>query len=244
MTGELEQRLTALGAALEVPPAPDLVPAVLTRLPARPRRRRPARRTLALALAATLLVAGAAMAAPPTRDAILRVLGLRGVKIERVPHLPTLPAGPGARLPAGPGARLGLGLRIPLARARHAASFTALLPPGSPAAYLGRDVPGGRISLVSGPVLIIEFRGTATPFVFKLVGPGTKLKPVHVNGGPGVYLSGAPHEVLFEAQTGQFQTDRVRLAGNVLIWQQGPLTVRIEGTHTLAQALALARSLR
>lgn len=93
-------------------------------------------------------------------------------------------------------------------------------------------------------MLIIEFRGTATPFVFKLIGPGTKLKQVRVNGGPGVYVSGAPHEVLFEAQTGQIQTDRVRLAGNVLIWQQGPLTVRIEGTHTLGQALALARSLR
>ena len=236
MTGELEQRLATLGAALEVPPSPDLVPAVLARLPARPRRRRPARRTLAVAFAALLLLAGAAMAAPPTRHAILRVLGLRGVRIERVTHLPPLPAGPGARL--------GLGRRIPLARARHAAGFTALLPPGSPAAYLGHDIPGGRISLLTGPVLIIEFRGTATPFVFKLIGPGTKLKQVHVNGGPGVYLSGAPHEVLFEAQTGQIQTDRVRLAGNVLIWQQGPLTVRIEGTHTLGQALALARSLR
>jgi hypothetical protein len=235
MTGELEQRLATLGAALEVPASPDLVPTVLARLPARPRRRRPARRTLAVAFAALLLLAGAAMAAPPTRHAILRVLGLRGVRIERVPHLPPLPAGPGARL--------GLGRRIPLARARHAAGFTALLPPGSPAAYLGHDVPGGRISLLSGPVLITEFRGTATPFVFKLIGPGTKVKLVRVNGGPGVYLSGAPHEVLFEAQTGEIRTDRVRLAGNVLIWQQGPLTVRIEGTHTLGQALALARSL-
>jgi hypothetical protein len=236
MTGELEQRLAALGAALEVPPSPDLVPAVLARLPARPRRARPGRRTLAVAFVALLLLAGAAMAAPPTRHAILRVLGLRGVRIERVPHLPPLPAGPGARL--------GLGRHIPLARARHAAGFTALLPPGSPAAYLGHDVPGGRISLLTGPVLIIEFRGTAAPFVFKLIGPGTRVRLVRVNGGPGVYLSGAPHEVLFQAQTGQIQTDRVRLAGSVLIWQQGPLAVRIEGTHTLGQALALARSLR
>jgi hypothetical protein len=235
--GDLDQRLAALGAALEVPPAPHLVPAVLARLPARRRRRRPARRTLAVAFAVVLVLAGAAIAAPPTRNAILRVLGLRGVRIERVPHLPPPP-------PASPRARLGLGRRIRLARARHAATFTALRPPGSPAAYLGHDVPGGRISFVTGPVLITEFRGTATPYVLKLVGPGTRVKLLRVNGGPGVYLSGAPHEVAFLAQTGQFQTDRVRLAGNVLIWQQGPLTVRIEGTHTLAQALALARSLR
>jgi hypothetical protein len=59
-----------------------------------------------------------------------------------------------------------------------------------------------------------------------------------------VYLSRAPHEVLFQTTTGQVETDRVRLAGNVLVWQQGRLTIRIEGTRTLARALALARSLR
>ena len=234
MTGDLEQRLVALSAALELPPAPDIVPAVLARLPARPRRRRSARRTLVAALAAMLLLAGGAMAIPPTRNAVLRILGLRGVRIERVPQLPPLPASTG----------LGLGQRIPLAHARHAASFTALLPPGSPAAYLGHDVPGGRISFLVRRALIIEFRGTATPFIFKIIGPGTRVKPVRVNGGPGVYLSGAPHEVLFQAQTGQVRSDRVRLAGNVLIWQQGPLTIRIEGAPTLSQARALARSLR
>jgi hypothetical protein len=235
MTGDLEQRLIALGAAVELPPAPDLVPVVLARLPAR-RRRLPAGRTLAIVLAATLLLAGGAMAVPPSRDVILRVLGLRGVKIERVPRLPPPPAGAGAAL--------GLGERIPLARARHAAGFTALIPAGSPAAYLGHDVPGGRVSLLVGRVLIIEFRGTSTPFIFKLVGPGTTVKRVRVNGSEAIYLSGAPHEVVFETQTGQVTTDRVRLAGNVLVWQQGPVTVRIEGTHTLRQALRIARSLR
>ena len=234
MTGDLEQRLLALGASLELPSPPDLVPVVLTRLPARPRRRRPARVTLAVAFAAMLLLAGSAMAVPTTRHEILRILGLRGVRIERVPRRPALPAG-GA---------LNLGQRIPLARARHAAGFTALLPPGSPAAYLGRDVPGGRVSLLLGRVLIIEFRGSVTPFIFKIIGPGTRVKPVRINGSPGVYLWRAPHEVFFRAQTGRVRSDRVRLAGNVLIWQQGPLTMRIEGTRTLAQARSLARSLR
>jgi hypothetical protein len=234
MIGKLEQRLVALGTTLELPPAPDVVPAVLARLPARARRRRPARRTLAVALAAALLLAGGAMAVPPTRHAILRILGLRGVRIERVPRLPPVPASN----------RLGLGQRIPLGRARHAASFYALLPPGSPTAYLAHDVPGGRVSIVIGRMLIIEFRGTATPFIFKVLGPGTSIKTVRVNGGPGVYLSGAPHEVLFQTRTGRVRTDRVRLAGNVLIWQQGPLTIRIEGTRTLEQARALALSLR
>jgi hypothetical protein len=237
MSGELEAWLLALGAALDVPAPPDVVPAALARLPARPRRHPPsAGRLIAAVVATVLLLAGAAMAIPTTRDAILRVLGLRGVRIERVRHLPPLP--PGA------GASLDLGQRIPLSRVRHAASFTALLPPGPSAAYIDDDIPGGRISLPVRRALIIEFRGSTTPFIFKVIGPGTTVTQLRVNGGRGVYLSGAPHLVIFREVTGEIQTDRVRLAGNVLLWQQGPLTVRIEGTRTLRQALALARSMR
>jgi hypothetical protein len=240
MSGELEQRLLALGAALDVPTAPDAVPAVLAGLPARRRRhRRPARRVLAVAFAAMLLLVGAAMAVPTSRNAILRVIGLRGVSIERVPRLPPLPPS-GART----GITLGLGRPISLARARHAAGFTALLPPRASYAYIGHDVPGGRVSILIGRVLVTEFRGTAQPFIFKVIDPNTRVKITRVNGAQGVYLSGAPHQVLFGGTNGQIQGDRVRLAGNVLIWQHGPLIVRIEGTHTLAQALAIARSLR
>jgi hypothetical protein len=192
---------------------------------------------IAIALAATLLLVGAAMAVPPSRDAILRAIGLRGVSIQRVPHLPPVPPG------AATGARLGLGEPITLPRARHAAGFTALLPPHATAVYLAHDLPGGRISVLDGRVLITEFRGTAQPFIFKLLGPGTQATTTRVDGAQGIYISGAPHEVLFQAANGVVRSDRVRLAGNVLMWQQGPLVVRIEGTHTLGQALAVAHSL-
>jgi hypothetical protein len=239
MSDELEQRLLALGAALDVPAAPDAVPAVLAGLPARRRRRhRSAGRVVAIAVAATLLLVGAAMAVPPSRDAILRAIGLRGVSIKRVPRLPPIPPG------ASTGVRLGLGQPIALARARHAAGFAALLPPRATAAYLAHDVPGGRVSVVVGRVLITEFGGTARPFIFKVVGPGTHATPTRVHGASGIYLSGALHEVLFQTSNGQIRTDRVRLAGNVLIWQQGPVIVRIEGTNRLRDAVALAGSLR
>jgi hypothetical protein len=193
---------------------------------------------LAVATAAMLLLVGAAMAVPPSRDAILRALGLRGVSIQRVPKLPPIPAG------ARTGIALGLGRPVSLADARHAAGFTALLPPRASGAYLGRDVPGGRISILTGRVLITEFRGTAQPFIFKVIDPNTRVTITRVNGAHGVYLSGAPHQVLFGTRNEQVRSDRVRLAGNVLIWQHGSLIVRIEGSHTLAQALAIARSLR
>ncbi|MDQ6731537.1 MAG: hypothetical protein M3022_14925 [Actinomycetota bacterium] len=123
-------------------------------------------------LAATLVLAGTAMAVPGTRHAILRVLGLGGVRIEHVPRLPPPPAGTGTRL--------GLAQRIPLARARHAASFTALLSAHATAAYLDHDIPGGRTSLLAGKALIIEFRGTTIPFIAKLIGPDTHAKRLHV----------------------------------------------------------------
>jgi hypothetical protein len=239
MSAELEQRLTALGDALEVPPAPDLVPVTLERLQriARPRRVT-TRRAFAVAVAVALVLAGAAMAIPVTRNAVLDVLGLRGVRIERVRRLP--PAEPSSSA----GTRLQLGQPIGLAQARHAAQFTAVLPSTPVRAYLAHDVPGGRISLILGRMLIIEFRGAASPFIFKLVGEGTKITRVRVNGGRGFYLSGAVHQVLFQTSTGEVRADTVRLAGNVLIWQQGPLTIRIEGTHSLPEAVAVARSLR
>jgi hypothetical protein len=237
MTDNLEQRLATLRTALDVPPAPDLVPAVLARLPQRRARRAGvAPRAVALALAAVLLLAGAAMAVPSTRHTILRVLGLRGVTIERVPSVPPLPPGPGAAL--------GLGKRIPLAQARRAASFAAVLLPHPTAAYLSRDIAGGRVSVLSGRVLITEFRGTAIPVVSKLIGPGTHVARVRIDRGPGIYLYGAPHEVIFQVSSGAIQSERVRIQGNVLIWQRGPLTLLIEGTRTLRQALALARALR
>lgn len=91
--------------------------------------------------------------------------------------------------------------------------------------------------------MIIEFRGTAFPFIFKLIGAGTRVTRLRVNRGPGVYLSGAPHELLFEEAGKRVRTDRIRLAGSVLLWQQGAVTFRIEGTHSLRQARAVARTL-
>ena len=212
---------------------------------ARARRRRAprTRRTLVLGVAALLALAATAFAVPGTRHAILRVLGLRGVTIERVPVLP--------RVPRGEAARLGLGERIPLARARHAAGFRALLPATTTtgartatAAYLAHDIPGGRISLLVGPLLVSEFHATAIPFAFKEIGPGTRVTFLQIRGDQAVYLSGAPHVVVFQESDGAIRRDRVVLEGNVLVWQDGPLTVRIEGARTLAQALAVARSLR
>jgi hypothetical protein len=233
----LEQRLLALGAALESPPAPDLVSAVTARLAPRRRRRfaPPPRRALALAFALLLLGAGGAMAITPVRHAVLDLFDLRGATVQRVPRLPPAPPGASRPLPAG--------RRIPVATARHAASFRALLPPHASAAYLGAEPAGGRITLVAGRVQIVEYRGAVSPYLEKMVGPDTRVRRLRVNGGRGVFLSGAPHQVIVEDVHGQSHPDEVHLAGDVLLWEQRGLIVRIEGARSLREALALARSL-
>jgi hypothetical protein len=237
MSEPLTQRLERLAASLEYPPVPDLVGATLERLPERgppSRRRLGARRPLALALAALLLLGGAAFAITPSRHAILDVLGLRGVVIQRVRRLP-------AGLPHRPA---GLGRRIPVARARHAADFAAVLPNHATVAYLDRGVPGGRITVIGGRLVITEFRARAFPVIYKLITPGTRHRQLRLGRGPAVYLFGAPSELIVIDSDGVARTMQVRRAGNVLIWQRGPVTILIEGTRTLGAAVAAARSLR
>jgi hypothetical protein len=77
-----------------------------------------------------------------------------------------------------------------------------------------------------------------------MIAVGTRVIRTHVGGEPAAYLEGAPHEVFFLDAHGSPRTDGVRLAGNVLLWQRGTLTLRIEGARSLRDALAVARSLR
>lgn len=240
---ELEQQLIDLGSALETPETPDLVTAVRDRLPNRPaqrvRRRPPGlrRRSVVLGIALAVLLVGTAAAIAPVRNAVERVFGIKGAVVERVPRLPVLPNGAVGKLH--------LGRSIPVSAARHAASFEALVPAsGVSAAYLADDVVGGRVSLAVGRMLVTEFRGTSRPFILKLIAVGTRAIRTRVSGDPAVYLQGAPHQLFFLDARGRARTDTIRLAGNVLLWQHGPVTVRVEGARSLAEALALARSLR
>ncbi len=248
----LERRVEALSAGVEFPVVPDFCAAVISQLPDRAvdrsvsdraegsvvDRRRAGRWGVAAAI--VLAAAAAAIAVMPGR----RVpIGAPRPALEQIsppissPAPPPLSALPSPQTPADSAPltpadsasdRHLTGDRIPLARARHAAGFRALLPPAPAAAYLGRDVRGRRLSLLAGSELITEFRGTTIPYILTLIGPGSHAELTWVNGRPGVYgLAG-----------------HTSGSGGVLTWLQGPLTLRIQGAQTLEDALALARSLR
>ena len=47
---------------------------------------------------------------------------------------------------------------------------------------------------------------------------------------------------MFRDETGAIRDDRTYLAGTVLLWNRGPLLLRLEGDLVLGEAVALAKS--
>lgn len=76
--------------------------------------------------------------------------------------------------------------------------------------------------------------------VTKVLGGGTGIERVDVDGRPGLWIDGDPHELVIRDADGAIVTRR--FAGNTLLWQDGDTIHRIEGAETLDDALALARS--
>ena len=242
-TENVELRLAELPDAVGWPPTPDLWPAVRAGIA---RRRR--RRLLLLLVAAAIglaLAGGAAAAAS---------VGLRGALVQRVPRLPS----PSPVAPGPAGSRLVLGDRYAsLSAAEAAAGFPALAPAslGPPdEVYYSSD--SGVLTLLYLPrpglpatedpdvgALVMEARASVDGASFvKLVGPGTRVQPVTVNGGPGFWISGAPHGFFFYGPRGS--PDHFRLTGDVLIWNQAGLVIRIESGLDERAALAAAGTTR
>jgi len=224
-----ERELRALAAYLDFPAERDLAPAVRARLAPRPRRRR----ALVLVLAALVLALAVAFSVPPARSAILRFFHLRGASIEFVDRLPEVRGA----------APLDLGAPISPGEAAKTAGFEPLRSSllgdpdsvtwdGSMLWFRYRDV----------RLLVSQFVGSERgELVKKVVEPRTMITPVTVLGQQGYFLSGATH-FLYLAPTNLIRDERVRLARNVLLWQHGRLTLRLEGVLTVGEALRIARS--
>src|SRR5207244_3400448 len=60
---------------------------------------------------------------------------------------------------------------------------------------------------------------------------------------PGLWITGAPHEVYYLGPGGGVEQDTVRLSTDVLIWQEGGVILRLEGAQSLAQAVRVADSM-
>jgi hypothetical protein len=217
---------------------------------------------------ALLVVAGLA-GSPEARTTIADRIGLRGVEIEHVPAVPeptpTATAPPSSPSPTSVpvGVRLGLGDPVTLAEARARVPYPVRVPtlpePAAPDQVFVRPVPpGGQVALVyrAGPslpetaetgvgLLLTQFPGGVDwGFVQKGLGPDTRLETVLVNGTLGYWIEGRPHAFFYRDTTGSIRDETFRLAGNVLLWQDGELLLRLESALSKEEALRIAHSVR
>jgi hypothetical protein len=227
---ELEHELRALAAYVDLPPERDLAPAVRTRVVLPPRRSMPWRRLAAAAAIVLVVGLATAMTVPDARTAILRFFGLDGVTVIRVDELPPAASGPGA-----------YGEAVPLEQARRFAGFRLLLPDiGKPdSVHIDRFAPNYVILLWGRPrtrLRLTEMRSFGPGTIEKYVLAEQRAERVNVDGHPGMWVQG-PHVVT--EQYGQ-----PRLSGNVLLWEQDGLLLRLEGRLSLDQARRIAASVR
>lgn len=218
---ELESDLRALAAEIEWPQTPALRPELAAR-----RRLLGGDRRLVLAVAVALVAAAlaAAFAVPQSRGALLRFFGLGAVHVGFVERLPAAQERPLAA---------GLGPTVSAAVARDLLSRPPLLPPVASALH----AQGGIVSLLflhhGSPILLSEI-GSNSHLLKKIAITSTSIRGQRVGNDPALWIAGDGHVVVFPHAA-------PRLAGHVLVWEHGDLTLRLEGAHlSLRDALTLA----
>jgi len=175
---------------------------------------------LVVALAAT-------MAVPDARTAVLRFLGLKGVTVIRVEELPPASTTPHV-----------FGESVTLAEATRVVGFRPLLPEDLGSAddvRINRFMPYFVVLLYGRP-LRLRLTETMGGLIEKYAGIDQRVERVEVDGQPGIWVEG--RHVVSEL------FGMPRLSGNVLLWEQGGLTLRLEGRFTREQALEIARTVR
>lgn len=166
---------------------------------------------------------------------------------------------------------LDLGTPISLAQARVSVAFRIFTPDAvtlggmEPALYLDSRAIGGEVVLAypaghslpappSGPLgsagqpiglIVTESAGSVDQGLLgKILGPGTTIESVQVNGQAGFWISGKPHSLLILDASGQPVEVTLREIGDVLVWVQGGTLLRIESPLGLVGTLRIAQSIR
>jgi hypothetical protein len=225
-----EERLAACGEALEFPGADTLADDVLAIIRRDDRASTPWRRAALVAAALLAVIALVVALIPDSRHAVARWFGLERLEVRVVDEIPATSGG-------GPG---------PAFTLDGAAMATGVVPyvvssMGDP---VGVHVPDGRYVAVSyddagTKVVVATLPGR---LFYKAVGERTQVRPVDVGGVDGIWVTGAPHVLVYESLDGDVV--EARAATDALAWQEGDVIVRIEGDIPLTRALELAADVR
>lgn len=259
---ELEAALRDVGARLRYPPSADLLPAVRARIEADRSSGvwallRSPRAAFAPALATLALLLAVALAFQPAGASALEAIGIGRLTIFRG----TVPTATPASTRA-PGTLLPDAVRVAsVEEASRQVGFAVLVPAdlGVPdEVHVARALNGGTVFLVYAPrpgipaakqtgvgVLVTQVRGAfELPLLGKVLPAGSRAEELTVNGGRGAWIEGAPHQIFFRTAGGQVLTDTLRLAGNVLVWEQGATFMRVEADLPRERVVRIASSMR
>ena len=186
------------------------------------------------------------------RRAVADLLGIVGIHITFDDDPEVSPA---------PGNELHLGDHIGLLEASARAGFDVAQPTSQAigrrlgAVYYEETIgAGGMVSLVyphyattltDVDLLITQFEASVDEAFFKKIGvAGGSVASVQIGSEPGYWVSGEPHLFYYVEPGGDLREETVRLAGNVLLWEEDGITYRVEGARSLQKALRIAESLR
>jgi hypothetical protein len=268
---DLERSLGELADRLEIPGGGWLVDDVVGRIgePVRPVRNR---RALRFAGAVVVVLAVVLIALPGPRRAVARWLGFDSVRIEPAPTVPTTLVSPTTRpataqstivttttaivvdeaiLELGPAmsidsAMTQTGLPDPTpALLGDPHSIHVVEPPDagqillvySQSDLLPKSAVTGVGALVSVMPATIE-----EGFFRKTLGDTSTVQSVDVDGAPGYWIEGSPHQLLFDFGEDEVLPDTLRLATNTLLWERGDHVYRLEADIDLDTALRIAAS--
>lgn len=249
-----------LGAALktvalqvEYPPTPELSRRVRARIEEAPERRgelvRPHRYALAIAvLGALVVVAAATMAlSPRAREAVADFIGAGGVRIGFGEPSPSL----------SPADELDLGPRVTLEEAETRVGFDVKTPDlaelPEPEIHLTTPPSSGMVSLLyrdafedadEPGLLVTQFEARLEEGFLKKLSfdEGAEVEYLTVRGSPGYWVAGTHFFAYFD-ESGDIREETLRLADNVLLWEEDGVTYRVEGAFGKAPALRIAKSI-
>ncbi len=259
-TDRLELLLHEVAREIDYPETPELAFRVahrLTRDPLAPERRtrRTSWRPVPAAAAVVILIAIGTLAfSPSARRAAADLLGVLGIQISITGE------SDGPR-PSTNLQDADLGRRVSIREAQAFVDFEVRVPAEHVqggwvrTVYFDRSIgDGGMISFAYGSdarndtdieLLFTQFRASVDEtFLKKSVAAEGEVRFVPVRGTTGFWLTGEPHAFVYVESDGDTREETLRLAGNVLLWEEDGITYRVEGAPSLAAAQRMAESLR
>ncbi len=246
---ELERLLQVTAANTTYPATPDLTNSVLARIAAtspkpQPRLRPSMPKPLFATLLLLALISIAALLVTPSRDAIARLFGVDGSKIEVVPVLPTPST---ITTPVRADGPRPIGTPLPLSEIAEAVGFEPALPTTG-------DPPLQSSVLFYGDqaVVVVQYadfdlwqaRLQQGASFGKLADEESILVELSVNSEPATWLSGGQHFVRYLDPEGNPIAGSDRTVNrSTLIWRTPNAFYRLETDLSLAEALRIAETL-